>query len=177
MRLAHRDKTWKRLVDLDAAARFAAKEADAPRSWPNSTSAPTVPKQAIAQYSLWIATHPQDGHLAAALNGRCWSRTLTGRDLDKALADCNAAVKIYPKSPVMLDSRGLVRLRLGDFDKAIADYDASLNLRPKSAWSLYGRGLAELRKGVKAQGDADLAAATALQPGVADRAKKYGIGP
>ncbi|MEO8927064.1 MAG: hypothetical protein ABI306_07855 [Caulobacteraceae bacterium] len=131
----------------------------------------------IAQYSLWIAAHPADGRLPRALNGRCWARALMGRDLDKALADCNAALKMDAKSPTALDSRGLVRLRLGDLDKSIADYDVALTLRPGSAWSLYGRGLAELAKGMKAQGDADIAAAVALDPHVADELAKHGVKP
>ena len=43
--------------------------------------------------------------------GRCWARALTGRDLDKALADCDRALRLAPKTPEFLDSRGLVHLR------------------------------------------------------------------
>jgi hypothetical protein len=34
-----------------------------------------------------------------AQNGRCWARALLGTDLDKALADCNAAVRSNTKWP------------------------------------------------------------------------------
>ena len=77
----------------------------------------------------------------------------------------------------MLDSRGLVRLRMGDFDKAIADYDAALKVNPNEAWSLYGRGLAELRKGLTAPGQADIKAAEAINPRLADEAKTAGLEP
>lgn len=130
---------------------------------------------AIAQYDQWIRVHPDDSRKPSALNGRCWIRAQTGRDLDQALSDCNAAIKQRPGTASFLDSRGLVRLQMGDLDKAIADYTASIALAPKSAWSLYGRGLAERRKGLSAQADADIAAATAISPGLPDRARKLGI--
>ena len=117
------------------------------------------------------------GKLARALNARCWARALEGRELDRALADCNAALGRDPRNADIRDSRGLVRLRLGDLDKSILDYDEALKIHPKSAWSLYGRGLAELRKGEKAAGETDIAAATALSPHLPEEAKTHGIAP
>jgi tetratricopeptide (TPR) repeat protein/predicted aspartyl protease len=164
-------------VDLDAAARLAPKQADARFDIAELYIHANRLEPAIAQFSLWIGAHPQDSRLALALNGRCRARALTARDLDKALVDCNAALKLHPRSPDMLATRGLVWLQMGDFDKAIAGFDASLKLEPKSAWSLYSRGLAERRKGLKAQGETDIAAAVALQPDIADETRKYGIAP
>ena len=132
---------------------------------------------AIAQYNLWIPAHPDDNRRAQALNGRCWARGILGQDLDKALADCDAAHRTIPRNASFLDSRGLVRLRLGQFDKAIADYDASLAIQPKSAWSLYGRGLAKLGAGDPVGGKADLAAAVAINSKITDQAAKYGLKP
>jgi tetratricopeptide (TPR) repeat protein len=132
---------------------------------------------AVTQFDLWVAVHDDDRDLPAALNGRCWARALAGRDLDKALADCNTAVRLTRRSADVLDSRGLVHLRRGEFDRAIADYDAALAQKPTTAWSLYGRGLAELRTGAKAQGDADLAAAAVVAPHLAERAAKLGLSP
>ena len=60
------------------------------------------------------------------LNSRCWARARWGQELDEALADCNAALKLRPGTAAILDSRGLVYLRKGDFKSAIADYDAAL---------------------------------------------------
>ncbi len=130
---------------------------------------------AIAQYDLWIADNPKDPGLAEQLNGRCWVRALWGQDLDKALADCDAALAIKPRDANALDSRGLVRLRLGQFDLAIADYDQALHLNPESAWSRYGRGLAELHKGMKAQAEADVRAAFKAQPSLYQQAVSYGV--
>jgi tetratricopeptide (TPR) repeat protein/predicted aspartyl protease len=130
---------------------------------------------AIARFDAWIAAHPRDERAAQALNGRCWARALWNRDLDKALVDCNAALKQGLSNSNFLDSRGLVHLRLGQFDAAIADYDAALKLQPKGAWSLYGRGLARRKTGATAEGDADVQAALAIQPNLTNAMKRYGL--
>ncbi len=131
---------------------------------------------AIPPLDRWIDANPRDDRLAGVLNERCWARALWGRDLDKALADCDAALRLTPHTSNILESRGLVRLRLGQLDGSIADYSESLKLQPKNAWSLYGRGLAELRKGAKAEGDADLQASAAIAPGLPAYATKLGVG-
>jgi len=133
--------------------------------------------RAIAQYDLWIAAHPADHRLPEAYNGRCWMRALAGRELDKALPDCDRALHLAPHTASFLDSRGLARLRSGDFAKAIGDYDEALKINPNLAWSLYGRGLAKRHQGDRAGGDADIAAALKLQPGLAGEAKRRGIDP
>jgi tetratricopeptide (TPR) repeat protein len=133
-------------------------------------------KEAIAEFDQWIPAHPKNDQLAAALNDRCWSRALLGVDLDKALSDCNAAVKLSSGSPVMFTSRGLVRYRMGDLDGAIADYDASLKVT-NAAWPLYGRGLARLKKGLSADGQADLRQAATLAPHIAQDAASHGLTP
>ena len=132
-------------------------------------------EQSLAHLDQWIASHPRDADLAEPLNGRCWTRALWGHDLDKALADCNQALRLWPGAPSVLDSRGLVFLRTGQLDKAISDYTAALKLEPHLAWSLYGRGLARLRQGQKIAGDADVAAARAIRPKIAEEAAKYGV--
>ena len=135
-------------------------------------------ESAIAQFNLWLVDRGDNPHRGDAYFGRCRARALLGRDLSKALSDCNDAVRLSPKaSPRALDTRALVRLRMGEFDKSIADYDAALSLAPKLAWSLYGRGLDELHKGMTAAGQADIAAATALQPQLPQEAQRYGLAP
>jgi len=133
-------------------------------------------ERATTAYDGWIAANPRHARLSAALSGRCWTRALWNHELDKALADCEAALKGGPRVAAVLDSRGLVHLRRSEFDLAIADYDAAIRLQPKQAWSLYGRGLAKLAKGDKA-GEADLAAATAVAPNLPAMAKQYGLAP
>ena len=101
---------------------------------------------------------------------------MLGVELDKALGDCTAALKLSNGSPEMFASRGLVRYRMGDLDGAIADYDSALKLN-NAPWPLYGRGLAKLKKGMAAEGAADIAAAKALSPAVVADATKRGLKP
>ena len=162
-------------ADLDAADRAASKESDLRLELGDLYNRVDRLDAAVAQYDLWITSHDGDAHMTEALNDRCWDRALLGRDLDKALKDCDRAVRSSSKAAAVLDSRGLVHLRLGQYDKAVADYDAALAQQPKIAWSLYGRGLAKQRLGQKAAGQADLDAALALEPELPKKAQQYGI--
>ncbi len=164
-------------ADLEAADRLAPKEANVRLEIADAYVSADLLAPALVQFDRWIAVHPKDAALARAKNGRCWVRALLGTDLDKALKDCNDAVRMIDKSAEFLDSRGLVHLRLGEYDKSIADYDASLSLEPRNAWSLYGRGVGRLRKGMAAEGRSDIAAAVALQATIAEEARKHGIAP
>jgi tetratricopeptide (TPR) repeat protein len=163
------------VLDLDAAARALAETADERLRIGNLYGAAAAYGPARNQFDLWIRAHPEDRRLPEALNGRCRARALTNQDLPKALDDCNKAVKLSPPDASFLDSRGLVRLRMGDWDRAIADYDAALKLEPKKAWSLYGRGIAKRHKGLAKEGDTDIAAATAIAPELPERAAKLGV--
>jgi tetratricopeptide (TPR) repeat protein len=162
--------------DLEAASRALPQQAEAHLHIGGLYGSVDQPAAAVIEYSKWIDSHPRDNLLMPeALNSRCWNRALTGKELEQALNDCNAALKLKPNTAAFLDSRGLVYLRQNNYDKAIADYDAALHLQPKIAWSLYGRGVAKQRKGIEA--GADISAATALEPKIADTARKYGITP
>ncbi len=165
------------LADLDAADRAAPEQADVRLQMAHLYTRAGRFAQAVAQLDKWISAHDRDAQIPEARNARCWARALWGRELDKALADCNGALRSRPDTAAFLDSRGLVRLRLGDLDRAIADYDASLKLKPRGAWSLYGRGLARLRKGLSDAGSADIAAAVAIAPHIEDEAREYGLTP
>jgi len=163
------------LADLDAAARALPGPTNERLAIGSAYTNLEAYDRAVGQFDLWLAAHPEDAARAQGLNGRCWARALWGRDLDKALSDCNAALKQRPGSAQMLDSRGLVRLRLKQYDAAIADYDEALRQAPKMAWSLYGRGLARRATGHAAEAEADIRAALAVQPDIAERAKRSGI--
>ncbi|HEY1753385.1 MAG TPA: tetratricopeptide repeat protein [Caulobacteraceae bacterium] len=173
LRLARRD-TAGAAADFDAAIK-----ADPSQALPVAQRYVSFDRfaDAVARYDAWIATHPKDAEMASVLNNRCWVRALWGQELDKAEADCDAALRLAPGAASILDSRGLVHLRRGEADKAIADYNGALEQTRHDPWSLYGRGLAQLKKGRKAQGDADIAAAAAIEPGLPDRFKQLGIAP
>ena len=124
------------------------------------------PVRALAQLDLWIAAHARDNSLASAYNSRCWQRVALGRDLDKALADCNESIDLAPGNALSVDSRAWVYLRMGQWQKSLGEFDNALALKPDLASSLYGRGIAQLRLGNRTASDSDLAAARKLRPGI-----------
>ena len=130
--------------------------------------------ESIGEYDGWIADHPRDQNIPQVLNDRCYARALANRELDKALADCNAAIRGANNSS-FLDSRGLVYLRMNQLDKAIADYDEALRRQPRAPAPLYGRGLAKVRKGKVEEGRAEMQTAIGLQPELAIRARRFGL--
>ena len=134
-----------------------------------------MPAAAATSYEQWLRDRRNDGRRGGALNGRCWALGMLGRDLDKALADCNAAVKLSPGNASYLDSRGLVQLRRGELAAALADYDAALKANPRLAWSLYARSIVAAKLGRTAEARANRAAALAINTRVGERAKLMGL--
>lgn len=173
LRISEHDKSGP--ADLDAASALSPNNDNMRLSLAGLYARADLFDAAVAQYDLWLAAHSGIGRDAEALSGRCRARAMSGHDLAKALDDCNRALSAASGTPVMLESRGMVELRLGDNDKAIADYTAALATQPKRVWALYGRGLAEQREGKSAEGAADIAAASAINPKLADLAKAYGF--
>jgi tetratricopeptide (TPR) repeat protein len=153
-------------------------------AWPESYSARhlrSTLNQEAGRYDLalkdldvLIAREPDQ---AGLYNDRCWARGLGNIELDKALADCEMALKLSPGNAAILDSRGFVKLRQGNLAGAIADYSAALKTAPDQAASLFGRGLAKRRQGAKAAGDLDLAAARKAQPDIDKEFAGYGVTP
>lgn len=134
-----------------------------------------LPDLALVNDNEWLKAHPEDAQRPTALNERCWIRAQLDRDLKAALSDCNAAIHARPNVANYLDSRALVRLRLGDVSGALADYDAALRLQPNNAWTLYMRGVARQRAGDSNGAEADRRAALTIAPRVAERAAKLGL--
>jgi tetratricopeptide (TPR) repeat protein len=115
--------------------------------------------------------------LASNWNGICYNQAMWNLWLDKALADCDKALSLSPRSAPILDSRAFVLFRLGRIDEALKDYGLALKIAPRQADSLYGRGLAELQKGMVSEGRADLEGARQLQPRIDDTFASYGVTP
>ncbi|MGJ0397189.1 MAG: tetratricopeptide repeat protein [Methylocystis sp.] len=88
-------------------------------------------------------------------------------DLDRALADLNNALKLYPKAASTLAERASIFKAKGDFDKAIADYDASIAEQPNAA-AFLGRGEAYRAKNDFGPAIADYDKAIALDPKLAN---------
>ena len=174
MRLAGGDRAGAQ-ADADAAAAALVGPVNERLALANLYLALDAHDRAIAELDPWITAHPDDVNLPVALNDRCWARTLAGKELDRALSDCNAALRRRPKTPAYLGNRGLVRLRMGEYDRAIEDFDAALAANPALPWALYGRGIARRHKGLTAEAEADLKVAAAARPQLAERARKAGI--
>ncbi len=174
LRLASHDPAGA-IEDLKAADGALAPAADARLALASMYLSAEVFEPALASYDLWLNSHPEDHGRGPAFNGRCWARALMNRELDKALSDCDAALRARPGEAAFLDSRALVRLRRGEYDKAIADYDAAIAKQPRNAWSLYVRSIAERHTGKTAQADTDRTAALAINPKVVERAKRFGL--
>jgi tetratricopeptide (TPR) repeat protein/predicted aspartyl protease len=163
-------------ADLDEAARIGPPDPQAALALADDYGQFGFRDEAIAAYDRWLAANPKLDPLPA-LDHRCQIRAAARTDLDKALADCNAALKRDPRAVNALRSRALVHFLRSEFDGSIADFDAILRLQPKAAIALYGKGAAEARKGLKDAGDVDIAAATALAPKIDDQAKRLGLIP
>lgn len=129
--------------------------------------------------AIWIygKSAPMNGGVAEAYNSLCWIKATQEIQLDSALADCDAAIRLSPQVSDYLDSRGFLHLRQGDYARAIADYDASLKLAPTQTYSLMGRGIAKLRSGDRGGGRADIDAALAKSPELAAVFASYGLTP
>lgn len=132
-------------------------------------------ERAIAQFDGWLHIHPEDNRKPEALNSRAWFRALANKELPAALSDVDAALRSRRDNPSFRDTRGLVRLRMGDYAQAVADYTAGIATAPKSAWSLYGRAVAERHLGQEKAAAADTAAALAIAPHIDERFRALGI--
>jgi tetratricopeptide (TPR) repeat protein len=129
--------------------------------------------RALADEDRSIALAPDYEH---AWNGACWWRATANRELQKALDQCNQAVKLDPTGAESLDSLGFVQYRLGHMAEAMASYNAALAADPKIASSLYMRGIIKRGMG-DASGDADIAQALALDPKISGTYAGYGVQP
>ena len=130
--------------------------------------------QAVVEFGKAIALEPQN---AGYWSARCWARSGTGTQLDRALADCNHALSLAPGSAGILNSRGMVRLRMNQFSAAISDYTASLKIKPSQASAMFGRGVARLRMGEEQSGAADILLARKMDPEIDDLFVTVGVLP
>lgn len=132
------------------------------------------PDEATALFAKARGKAVKNGPL---LNALCWAEAQANFQLDKALADCEAALRLQPDTPAYLDSAGLVLLRMGRYSEAIGRYDKALAKAPRQSASLYGRGIAKLRTGDTTAGNTDIAAARKIWTLVASEFEEFGVKP
>ena len=111
-----------------------------------------------------------------ALNSVCYGLAVADIGLTEALALCDASLRIRPANAAVIDSRGMVLLRLERNADAAKAYTEALRLDPKLAASLYGRAVAEKRLGRHAESAQDRAAALALTPILRQFFDRNGVG-
>ena len=100
---------------------------------------------------------------ATSLSNRCgwwWAKN----DADRALADCNEAIKVNGAYAPAYINRGNAYLSKGDFEHAFGDFDEAIRLDPKSAWAYGARGDLYKAKGDFDHALADFNAAVRLDP-------------
>ena len=96
------------------------------------------------------------------------ARALTWRDRrehDKALADCDAALRLNPENPDAYAIRAGLRTDKAEHDLAIADYSRVIKLDPGNAWAYCSRGLAWFEKRDYDKAIVDLDRSIRLDPG------------
>ena len=108
---------------------------------------------------------------------RCWTRAVRGHPLDRALADCNEALKADPGDKDILQSRCFVYYRMANYTSAIDDCAAAEKSHPHFDEALYIGGLAKLQLGDTAGGNADIAAARDANFQIADYYALFGVKP
>ncbi|RUL63175.1 tetratricopeptide repeat protein [Dyella dinghuensis] len=174
VRFSHKDISGA-TADVNAASVLAPAGSSQTRSIASFYIALDQPAAALPLLDAWIHVHNNDVQLGAALNERCWARSLSNQMLDDALSDCRKAIRRDGENPAYLDSLGMVQLRLGHYPESISAYEQALPNNKGSVWSHYGLGLAKIRSGQKDAGNADLAAARAINPDIDARAAKFGL--
>jgi len=163
---------WNRaLTDFEQEARLAPNDSFAYAQIGNAYTEKGDYASAETNFGRAITMRPDN---AIALNGRCWSRALSGQRLDEALTDCDRSLRLAPNDPNTLNSRAFVQFRKQRYAEAILDDDASIARDATIASSFYVRGLAKLATG-NAAGAEDVAHAKQLEPDVAERYAAYGI--
>ncbi len=71
---------------------------------------------------------------------------LQKRDYDKAIADCDEAIRLDPKLAKAYSNRGTAHVKKRDYDKAIADFDRAIQINPQDAKTYLNRSAAHLQK-------------------------------
>jgi lipoprotein NlpI len=103
---------------------------------------------------------------AAAFSSRCgwwWAK----KDPDRALSDCNEAIRADSSNVAAFLNRGNTYQSKSDFEHALADFNTAIRLDPKNAWAFATRGNLYRNTGDLNHALADLNEAIKLDPNYA----------
>ena len=84
--------------------------------------------------------------MVGAYSYRGWAHLSKG-ETDKAVADCNEAIRLDPEDAKAYYNRGVVYGEIGDTDRVIADCTEAIRLDPK-----LGPGVSQPRRGLREEG-------------------------
>jgi len=102
--------------------------------------------EAIAACTRAIDSGRYSGRqLAALFNNRC-SEWNGKQERDKAIADCNEAIRLNPNHAIAFNNRGNTYNAKGRYDRAIEDLNQAIRLNPNQAMAFYNRGVSWERK-------------------------------
>ena len=101
--------------------------------------------------------------LADLFHSRCfeWNKK---QESDKAIADCNQAIRLEPNDTNAFFNRGYAYKAKGRYDRAIEDYDRAIRLNPSDADAFSNRGVAHKAKGQYDRAFEDFNQAIRLNP-------------
>jgi tetratricopeptide (TPR) repeat protein len=98
----------------------------------NNSNAFSVDQRLVGCTALIESGQASAQDRAAGYSNRC-SAYSDKSDSNRAVADCNEAIRLDPKLANAYLNRGKAYSDMGDFDRAIADYDRAIELNPKSS--------------------------------------------
>ena len=137
------------------------------QTWQTWVSASTAADDRVSACSAVIDAKAETGRkLAAAYCNRGHGLT-EKRELDRALADLNEAIRIDPAYACAYTNRGHVYAFKRDLEHAMADYDEAIRIDPSFALAYNNRGDAWYGKGDIDRAFADFNTAIKLDPGLA----------
>jgi len=126
------------------------------------------PQLAVIACTRIIESGQMTGEKLGALLVRRGMAYGASNQLEAAIADFTAALKIKPDATDALYNRAAVYVRLDRLDLALADYDSVLKLAPNDADTFYQRAWVYARRGQDTAAIADLGAVLRQQPDDAD---------
>jgi tetratricopeptide (TPR) repeat protein len=102
--------------------------------------------EAIAACTRAISSGRHSGReLGALFNIRCFELNRK-QENDKAIGDCNQAIRLNPNYANAFFNRSNAYRAKGQYDRAIEDFDQAIRLKPNYAKAFYNRGVSWGRK-------------------------------
>lgn len=123
-------------------------------------SQPRNAKQQIEACSKLIASNSKS---AEALNNRCQAYNQL-EETGKALADCNAALKLEPRNASAYNNRGWAYEIRKEYDLALADYSKAIEINSRFALAYANRGDVHFKKGDRAKATTEYRLALEIDP-------------